>query len=73
VQVEPGIAAAFPGAAPAAGYALLRSDQGQLYIYTGAAWIPGVQLYDSSTNLRHVLSILNDGGVLTLQLSDQGY
>ncbi len=31
------------------------------------------QLLDATTGLYHTLSILNDGGVLTLQLSDQGY
>jgi len=68
-QVEPGIAAAFPATAPAAGYALLRSDEGQLYYYTGAAWIAGVQLYDATTGLRHVISILNTAGVLSIQFS----
>jgi hypothetical protein len=31
------------------------------------------QLLDASTGLYHTLSILNEGGVLTLQLSDTGY
>jgi hypothetical protein len=31
------------------------------------------QLLDTSTGLYHTLAILNDSGVLTLQLSDQGY
>jgi len=31
------------------------------------------QLLDSSTGLYHTLAIYNDGGVLTLQLSDTGY
>ena len=31
------------------------------------------QLLDTTTGLYHTLAILNDGGVLTLQLSDQGY
>jgi hypothetical protein len=31
------------------------------------------QLLDTSTGLYHTLAILNDGGALTLQLSDQGY
>jgi hypothetical protein len=31
------------------------------------------QLLDTSTGLYHTLAIYNDGGVLTLQLSDQGY
>jgi hypothetical protein len=32
-----------------------------------------LQLMDASTGLYHTLSIYNDNGVLTLQLSDQGY
>jgi hypothetical protein len=32
-----------------------------------------LQLLDASTGLYHTLNILNDHGVLTLQLSDQGY
>jgi len=32
-----------------------------------------LQLMDPSTGLYHTLSILNDNGVLTLQLSDQSY
>jgi hypothetical protein len=32
-----------------------------------------LQLLDTSTGLYHTLSIYNDNGVLTLQLSDQGY
>ncbi len=31
------------------------------------------QLLDSTSGLYHTLAIYNDGGVLTLQLSDQGY
>jgi hypothetical protein len=31
------------------------------------------QLLDASTGLYHTLSVYNDSGVLTLQLSDQGY
>ena len=31
------------------------------------------QLLDTSTGLYHTLAIFNDNGVLTLQLSDQGY
>ncbi|HEY3861650.1 MAG TPA: hypothetical protein VGO59_07170 [Verrucomicrobiae bacterium] len=31
------------------------------------------QLLDTATGLYHTLAIFNDGGVLTLQLSDQGY
>jgi hypothetical protein len=31
------------------------------------------QLLDATTGLYHTLAIYNDGGVLTLQLSDQGY
>lgn len=31
------------------------------------------QLLDSSTGLYHTLAVLNNGGVLSLQLSDQGY
>ncbi|MGA2176242.1 MAG: hypothetical protein ABSH38_14800 [Verrucomicrobiota bacterium] len=31
------------------------------------------QLLDTTTGLYHTLAVLNDGGVLTAQLSDQGY
>ena len=42
----------------------------RLYTVAGAI-LP--QLLDTTTGLYHTLAILNDGGVLTLQLSDQGY
>jgi hypothetical protein len=32
-----------------------------------------LQILDASTGFYHTLSILNDGGVLTLQLSETGY
>jgi len=41
-------------------------------LYTVAGEI-SPQLLDTTTGLYHTLAILNDGGVLTLQLSDQGY
>ena len=44
----------------------------QFRLYTVAGQIVP-QILDPSTGLYHTLSILNDGGVLTLQLSDQGY
>jgi hypothetical protein len=45
---------------------------GSFRLYTmGGQIVP--QLLDPTTGLYHTLAILNDGGVLTLQLSDQGY
>jgi hypothetical protein len=41
-------------------------------LYTVAGQIEP-QLLDPTTGLFHTLALLNDGGVLTLQLSDQGY
>ncbi len=43
-----------------------------LRLYTVAGQIVP-QLLDTTTGLYHTLAILNDGGVLTLQLSGQGY
>jgi hypothetical protein len=39
VQVEPGVASAFPATAPAAGYKLNRSDLGKVYVYNGTTWL----------------------------------
>jgi hypothetical protein len=44
----------------------------QFRFYTVAGQVVP-QLLDTTTGLYHTLAILNDGGVLTLQLSDQGY
>jgi hypothetical protein len=44
----------------------------QFRLYTVAGQIVP-QILDTSTGLYHTLNILNDNGVLTLQLSDQGY
>jgi len=44
--------------------------QFRTYIVNGQV-VP--QLLDTATGLYHTLAIYNDGGVLTLQLSDQGY
>ena len=44
----------------------------QFRSYTVAGQIV-LQLLDTTTGLYHTLAIDNDGGVLTLQLSDQGY
>jgi len=44
----------------------------QLRLYNAAGQIVP-QLLDSTTGLYHTLAIFNDGGVLTLQISDQGY
>jgi hypothetical protein len=44
----------------------------QFRLYTVAGQIVP-QLLDTTTGLYHTLAILNDGGVLTLQLSDTGY
>jgi hypothetical protein len=41
-------------------------------LYTVAGQI-APQLLDATTGLYHTLAILNDGGALTLQLSDTGY
>jgi len=40
------------------------------YIVNGQ---PVLQLLDTTTGLYHTLAVLNDGGALTLQISDQGY
>jgi hypothetical protein len=44
----------------------------QFRSYTVAGQIV-LQLLDTTTGLYHTLAIYNNGGVLTLQLSDQGY
>jgi hypothetical protein len=46
--------------------------EAQFRFYTVAGQIVP-QLLDTTTGLYHTLAILNDGGVLTLQLSDTGY
>jgi len=53
------------GSSPTAPYDVFR-----IYEVSGRM-VP--QILDTTTGLYHTVAILNDGGVLTLQLSDQGY